>query len=56
MLRLIAAGLSNQEIAEQLHLGVTTVKSHVTSLMTKTGSPNRVRLAMLALRATEAGP
>ncbi|GAA3221263.1 response regulator [Dactylosporangium siamense] len=56
VLRLIAEGLSNQEIAERLHLGVTTVKSHVTSLMTKTGSPNRVRLAMLAPRVTEADP
>jgi DNA-binding NarL/FixJ family response regulator len=56
VLRLVAAGLSNQEIADRLHLGITTVKSHVTSLMTKTGSPNRVRLAMLAHRASEAGP
>lgn len=53
VLRLVAAGLSNQDIADQLHLGITTVKSHVTSLMTKTGSPNRVRLAMLAIRASE---
>ncbi|HEU4346747.1 MAG TPA: DNA-binding response regulator, partial [Actinoplanes sp.] len=28
--------------------GVTTVKTHITSLMTKTGSPNRVRLAQHA--------
>jgi DNA-binding CsgD family transcriptional regulator len=29
---------------------VTTVKTHVTSLMAKTDSPNRVRLALLAHR------
>ncbi len=52
VLHLVGAGLSNQEIADRLHLGVTTVKTHITNLMTKTGSPNRVRLAVLALRAS----
>ncbi|PZG18353.1 DNA-binding response regulator [Micromonospora craterilacus] len=46
VLNLVAEGLSNTEIAERLHIGVTTVKTHITSLMTKTGSPNRVRLAL----------
>ncbi|GAB3840104.1 response regulator transcription factor [Micromonospora andamanensis] len=48
VLDLVADGLSNGEIAERLHIGVTTVKSHITSLMTKTDSPNRVRLALFA--------
>ncbi|MEG3635647.1 response regulator transcription factor [Micromonospora palythoicola] len=48
VLDLVADGLSNGEIGERLHIGVTTVKSHITSLMTKTGSPNRVRLALFA--------
>jgi DNA-binding NarL/FixJ family response regulator len=48
VLALIGEGLSNTEIAQRLHVGVTTVKTHVTSLMTKTGIPNRVRLAVLA--------
>jgi DNA-binding NarL/FixJ family response regulator len=48
VLELVAEGLSNTEIAERLHIGVTTVKTHITSLMTKTGSPNRVRLALSA--------
>jgi DNA-binding NarL/FixJ family response regulator len=47
VLRLVAEGLSNGEIAERLHIGVTTVKTHITSLMTKTGAPNRVRLALM---------
>ena len=48
VLDLVGEGLSNTEIAERLHIGVTTVKTHITSLMTKTDSPNRVRLALFA--------
>ncbi|MCG5436057.1 response regulator transcription factor [Micromonospora foliorum] len=48
VLTLVAEGLSNAEIADRLHIGVTTVKTHITSLMTKTDSPNRVRLALFA--------
>jgi DNA-binding NarL/FixJ family response regulator len=48
VLLLVAEGLSNSEIADRLHIGVTTVKTHITSLLTKTGSPNRVRLALYA--------
>ena len=48
VLELVGEGLSNVEIAERLHIGITTVKTHITALMTKTSSPNRVRLALLA--------
>ncbi|MEO3768957.1 response regulator transcription factor [Micromonospora sp. B9E7] len=48
VLNLVAEGLSNTEIGDRLHIGVTTVKTHITSLMTKTDSPNRVRLALFA--------
>jgi len=41
-------GLSNPEIAARLHLGVTTVKTHVANLMAKTGSSDRVQLAIYA--------
>ncbi|MBK1783074.1 response regulator transcription factor [Prauserella cavernicola] len=51
VLGLVGDGLSNGEIAQRLHIGVTTVKTHVASLMSKTGSTNRVRLAVLAARA-----
>ncbi|MER6397990.1 response regulator transcription factor [Kitasatospora sp. NPDC001603] len=50
VLRLVAAGLSNNDIADRTHIGVTTVKTHVANLMTKTGSPNRVRLAVPAIQ------
>ncbi|WP_235571239.1 response regulator transcription factor [Mycobacterium sp. Root265] len=46
MLPLIVEGLSNQEIADRLHLGVTTVKTHVANLMDKLGAQNRVQLAV----------
>lgn len=51
VLVLVAAGLSNQEIAARLHVGVTTVKTHVAALLAKTGCPNRIRLAVFAVRA-----
>jgi len=56
VLALVGAGLSNREIADRLHLGVTTVKTHVTSLLAKTGSANRIRLALLAAQSGLDGP
>jgi DNA-binding NarL/FixJ family response regulator len=56
VLALVGAGLSNPEIAARLHLGVTTVKTHVANLMTKTGSANRVQLAIYAASARPAPP
>lgn len=46
VLPLLVEGLSNQEIADRLHLGVTTVKTHVANLMDKLGAQNRVQLAV----------
>ena len=48
VLALLSEGLSNAEIAERPHVAVSTVKTHVTGLMTKTGVTNRVKLAVLA--------
>jgi DNA-binding NarL/FixJ family response regulator len=53
VLTLIGEGWSNQEIADRLHLGVTTVETHVANLMDKTGCDNRVRLAVYAYKVTE---
>lgn len=55
VLELVAAGLSNAEIGHRLHIGVTTVKTHVTNLMAKTGSRNRVQLAVSAHRPAGEG-
>lgn len=46
VLPLVVEGLSNQDIADRLHLGVTTVKTHVANLMDKLGAQNRVQLAV----------
>jgi DNA-binding NarL/FixJ family response regulator len=48
VLELLGDGLSNAEIGERLHVAVSTVKTHVAGLMTKTGATNRVKLAVLA--------
>ncbi|WP_280484027.1 response regulator transcription factor [Nocardia farcinica] len=55
---LVGAGHTNQEIADALHLGVTTVKSYLTTAMGKTGARNRVHLALYAVRhgLTRASP
>ena len=50
VLALVGDGWANPEIAERLHLGVSTVKSHIANLMDKTGCDNRVRLAVYAYR------
>ncbi|WP_330182496.1 response regulator transcription factor [Nocardia sp. NBC_01503] len=50
VLTLVGEGFGNQEIADRLHLGVTTVKTHIANLMEKTGRDNRVRLAVYAHR------
>jgi DNA-binding NarL/FixJ family response regulator len=48
VLSLVARGMTNAEIAEELYIGVTTVKTHVASLLTKLGARNRVEIAMWA--------
>ena len=50
MLEAVVAGSANAEIAERLFIGITTVKTHIGNLMTKTGSRNRVQLAIPACR------
>jgi len=49
VLVLLAAGLSNNEIAEKLTLAVGTVRLHVSHILTKLDAPNRTTAAVIAL-------
>ncbi|GAA2842541.1 LuxR family two component transcriptional regulator [Leucobacter komagatae] len=51
VLELLVAGMSNQQIADELHIGLTTVKTHVGSLYAKSGAGSRVQLAALGASA-----
>jgi DNA-binding NarL/FixJ family response regulator len=50
VLALVGAGLSNAEIADRLHLGVTTVKTHLGVLLEKLDVRNRVQAGVVAHR------
>jgi DNA-binding NarL/FixJ family response regulator len=51
ILRLVAAGLGNRQIAEQLGMGVTTVRTHLGSVYEKLRLESRVELALYAAHA-----
>jgi DNA-binding NarL/FixJ family response regulator len=50
VLRLIAAGKSNRDIADALFISLNTVATHVRNILTKTGCANRTEAAAYALR------
>jgi len=50
VLRMVAAGANNQEIAATLHLSESTVKTHVSHLLQKLQCRDRVQAALLGVR------
>jgi DNA-binding NarL/FixJ family response regulator len=48
ILATVARGRTNSEIAAELHISLSTVKSHIASLMAKLGARNRVEIAIWA--------
>jgi two-component system, NarL family, response regulator LiaR len=50
LLGLMARGLSNQNIADQLSIAMPTVKFHVTNILTKMDADNRTEAVLTALR------
>jgi DNA-binding NarL/FixJ family response regulator len=50
VLRLLAAGYSNKEIAYQLTIGEKTVKTHVSSILSKLNVASRTQAALYAVR------
>ena len=51
VLTLIGLGLSNTEIASQLHVSLSTAKTHVGRLLTKLGARDRAQLVIAAYNA-----
>jgi len=50
VLRLLAQGKANKEIATSLFIGETTVKTHVSNILLKLGVPSRTQAALYAVR------
>jgi DNA-binding NarL/FixJ family response regulator len=48
VLRLMASGLSNVEIAAELYLGIQTVKTHVGNVLAKLGARDRTQAVIRA--------
>ncbi len=51
VLRLLAMGYSNQEIADELYVSINTIRFHLGNLLSKTGYSSRTELAIAAAKS-----
>jgi DNA-binding NarL/FixJ family response regulator len=51
VLKEVANGKSNAEIAEELHMSVATVKTHVSRVLTKLDARDRTQLVVIAFQS-----
>ena len=51
VLRLIANGYANKQIARELHVSETTAKTHVSNILGKIGVTDRTQAAIYAVRS-----
>ena len=56
VVRLVATGLTNKEVAGNLFLSPSTVKVHLTNIFTKLNLHTRTELSMHAVRSGWLGP
>ena len=56
VLRLVATGMSNAEVADRLYISPATAKTHVAHLLTKLDARDRVQLVIIAYQAGLAAP
>jgi DNA-binding CsgD family transcriptional regulator/tetratricopeptide (TPR) repeat protein len=50
VLRLVAGGATNQQVADELHISVRTVNTHMTNIFNKTGCDNRTAAGAFAIQ------
>ncbi|ELR96698.1 helix-turn-helix transcriptional regulator [Gloeocapsa sp. PCC 73106] len=50
ILQLVANGMTNLEISQNLEISKRTVDNHISNILTKTGTDNRVELVRWALQ------
>ncbi|MBP9955460.1 MAG: response regulator transcription factor, partial [Ottowia sp.] len=53
VLRMLASGGSNKEIAREMGISPGTVKNHLNAIFTKMGAANRTQAVMMARSALE---
>jgi DNA-binding NarL/FixJ family response regulator len=56
VLTLLATGCSNQDVSEQLYIGMETVKTHIRSILSKLGAKNRTQAVVIAYESGFVAP